>query len=171
MSQSASSVVEREIIQLMPALRSFAKRFCKYDCDADDLVQETLVKALKGIDKFQPGTSLKSWLFTIMRNAYCTTYKKDKRFVLGLDDMVSMHPSTPASQEWVSRGRELETAINNMPVNFRHVVGAILIDGESYDAVAAKSNCPVGTIKSRVNRAREYLAKRFSDTVETAASI
>jgi RNA polymerase sigma-70 factor (ECF subfamily) len=58
-----------------------------------------------------------------------------------------------------------------MSANFRHVVGAILIDGETYDAVAQRYGCPVGTIKSRVNRAREYLAKGFCDTVETAASI
>lgn len=66
---------EVSIVDLIPALRAFARTFCRIPDDADDLVQETLTKGLANIDKFEPGTRMKSWLFTIMRNTYYTRVK------------------------------------------------------------------------------------------------
>jgi RNA polymerase sigma-70 factor, ECF subfamily len=72
---SADAAIEREIVALMPAVRRFAIRFERSATDADDLTQDTMLKALSHIDQFQPGTNVKSWLFTIARNTYCTKYK------------------------------------------------------------------------------------------------
>jgi RNA polymerase sigma-70 factor, ECF subfamily len=159
------------VVELIPALRRFARRFCRNPCDADDLVQDTLLKALAAIDTFEPDTKLKSWMFTIMRNAHHTQYVRNKRFVAGLEDIESLVPPSPPSQEWTVRAKEFQLAFNALSDTHQAVIDQILFDGQSYEAVAARSNCPSGTVKSRVNRAREQLAFHLHDTVSAAAAI
>lgn len=90
---------EISIVNLIPALRAFARTFCRGADDADDLVQETLTKALTNVDKFEPGTRLKSWLFTIMRNTYFTRIKAAAREAPGLLDCASSRPISEPSQD------------------------------------------------------------------------
>lgn len=159
MSSTRNERTRAEIVAYMPALRSFAYRFHRSRSDAEDLVQETLVKALANLDKFQEGTNLKSWMFTIMRNTFCTRAKLAKREAPGRDeDCGTLGGAAPAKQEWHLRGRELERAIARLSPASRTVIEMVAIEGATYEAAAARLNCAVGTVKSRLNRARVRLA-------------
>ncbi|MCK8780900.1 sigma-70 family RNA polymerase sigma factor [Rhizobium sp. NTR19] len=154
--------VKAELIELIPALRKFARRFHSSPTDVDDLVQDTLLKALANFDKFEEGTRLRSWLFTIMRNSFCTKFGVAKRERVGMDANIAERPAVPPVQEWVVRGHELEHAIARLPEHYRTAIDLIFIQGISYDVAADRCKCPVGTMKSRVNRARQHLAKELS---------
>ena len=153
--------VRAEMIELIPALKAFARRLDRSPSNFDDLVQETLVRALANIEKFQEGTSLKSWLFTILRNTFCTKFGLSKREVIGLEDCASARPTVNAPQEWSVRANEFHRALLDLPQHYRDAVDIILIQGQSYEVAAERCGCPVGTIKSRVNRARAQLANQL----------
>lgn len=154
--------VQAEMIELIPALRSFARRLDRNATNVEDLVQETLVRALANLDKFQEGTSLKSWLFTILRNTFCTKFGLAKRETVGLEDCASARPSVNAPQEWSVRAQEFHRALLALPDHYRDAVDIILLQGQSYEVAAERCGCPVGTIKSRVNRARAQLSTQLN---------
>jgi RNA polymerase sigma-70 factor (ECF subfamily) len=153
--------LEAELIELIPALRKFARRFYASQTDIDDLVQDTLLKALNNIDKFQQGTRLKSWMFTIMRNSFCTRFGVAKREHVGFDEAMTARSVVQPHQEWSVRGHELERAISGLPVRYRTAIDMIFIQGISYEEAARRCECPVGTVKSRVNRARERITQQL----------
>lgn len=157
-----SEHVRAEMIALIPALRSFARRLDRSPSNVDDLVQDTLLRALANIDKFQEGTSLKSWMFTILRNTFCTKFGLAKRETVGLEDCASARPSVNAPQEWSVRAHEFHRALLGLPQHYRDAVDIILLQGKSYEAAAELCGCPIGTIKSRVNRARAQLAHQLN---------
>jgi RNA polymerase sigma factor (sigma-70 family) len=142
------------IVDLIPALRAFARTFCRDPFEADDLVQETLTKGIANIDKFEPGTRMKSWLFTIMRNTFYTAVKTSSREAPGLLDCASARPTSEATQEWSVRGKEVQAAINRLPECHREVLVLVGVLGMSYEEAAKICGCAVGTVKSRLNRAR-----------------
>ncbi len=154
--------VQAEMVQLIPALRSFARRLDRSPTNVDDLVQETLTRALANLDKFQEGTSLKSWMFTILRNTFCTKFGLSKRETVGLGDCASARPTVNAPQEWSVRAHEFHRALLSLPEHYRDAVDIILLQGQSYEVAAERCGCPVGTIKSRVNRARAQLASQLN---------
>jgi len=160
--RSSTDSVRRDIVQLMPALRAFARTFYRNPSDAEDLVQETLVRALVHLDHYQPGTRLKSWLFTIMRNTFCTRYRMTKRETVGALECVSSRESVQPDQEWRIRGHELEEACGRLPEKYRGAFEFVFVDGRSYEEAADHFHCPIGTIKSRVNRARQHLMNVLS---------
>jgi RNA polymerase sigma-70 factor (ECF subfamily) len=167
---------ETNIVDLIPALRAFARTFCRDPTDADDLVQETLLKGLASIDKFEPGTRMKSWLFTIMRNTFYTNIKIYTREAPGLADCASARPISEATQEWTIRGQEVRQAIDRLPASKREILVLIGVLGVSYEEAAEICSCAVGTVKSRLNRARasilEYLGEDSSETlVESTACL
>ena len=147
-----------DIVKLIPALRAFARTFCQEPADADDLVQETLLKALANIDQFEPGTRLKSWLFTIMRNSYCTKAKKRSREVLRGDDTLFDSAAMAGEQEWNVRIGEVGRAFQCLPDKYKEIIALIVVLGESYESAAGICGCAVGTVKSRLNRARARLS-------------
>ena len=157
-----SEPVRAEMLELIPALRSFARRFERNPANVEDLVQETLVRALANLDKFKEGTSLKSWMFTILRNTFCTKFGLSKREVVGLDDCVSARSSVDAPQEWSMAAHEFHKAMLSLPKHYREAFDMILLQGQSYEAVAERFGCPVGTVKSRVNRARTQLSEQLN---------
>jgi RNA polymerase sigma factor (sigma-70 family) len=142
------------IVALIPALRAFARTFCRDVTEADDLVQETLTKGLANLDKFEPGTRMKSWLFTIMRNTFYTRAKARMREAPGLTDCASGQLVSQATQEWSVRSREVHEAINRLPPAKREVLVLVGVLGVSYEEAAEICHCSVGTVKSRLNRAR-----------------
>jgi len=162
------SNIEHELVLLLPALRAFARTFHRNPTEADDLVQETIVKALSHIDRFQEGTRLKSWLFTIMRNTFCSRFRVGKREVLGAEDCASSRGSVLPEQEWRVRGHELERACGDLPEPYRSAFEFVFIEGHSYEAASEHFDCPTGTIKSRVNRARERIAQDLGELKTTA---
>ncbi|AHG45202.1 RNA polymerase sigma factor [Rhizobium leguminosarum bv. trifolii CB782] len=150
---------DAELLDNMPALRCFARRFHSSTSDIDDLVQETIAKAIAHSGNFRPGTRLRSWLFTIMRNTFCTKFKMSKREYVGEIEDSADWASSPPSQIWEVRGHELEVAISALPDNYRTAVDLVFLQGVSYEAAADRCGVPIGTIKSRVNRARHQLTK------------
>ncbi|KPH05834.1 sigma-70 family RNA polymerase sigma factor (plasmid) [Rhizobium acidisoli] len=160
----AKPALEAEIVQLTTALRAFARRFLRSEDDIDDLVQETLVKALNSLHLYRPGTSLKSWLFTIMRNTFCTNYRRQKREPTAMEaamEQVSIAPS----QEWALRERELEQALTQLPDDRRRAL-ILVATGTSYEDAARMCGCRIGTLKSRVNRARGSLLSMLGDNYD-----
>lgn len=151
------------IVDLIPALRAFARTFYRNPNDADDLVQDTLVKALNAFDTYEPGTRLKSWMFTIMRNTFYTRIKVYTREAPGAIDCVAAMPTTEATQEWSIRGKEVLDALARLPPHQREVMTLIGILGESYEDTAAICGCAVGTVKSRLNRARQSILEDLGE--------
>lgn len=155
--------LQDEIVALIPALRAFARTFHRNASDADDLVQETLAKALANLNQFDPGTRLKSWLFTIMRNTFCTRFRVAKREAPGLHKCISGNGIALPSQEWSIRAKELQAACGLLPEPYRVVLEYVVVEGRSYDDAAAKFGCAIGTVKSRINRARRQLTIRLGE--------
>lgn len=164
-SGSVKDRMQVEVVQLLPVLRKFARRFHTSPYDVDDLVQDTVVKALANADKFKEGTRLKSWMFTIMRNSFCTRFGLAKREHVGFEDDAAGNTAVADTQEWAVRWHELEDAVAKLPEYYRVPLTLIFIDGVSYETAAELCKCPVGTVKSRVNRARRELARQL-DTVD-----
>ena len=154
---------KQSIIHLIPALRAFARTLHHDPSDADDLVQETLTKAIANVGKFEPGTRLKSWLFTIMRNTYCTRIKTYQREMPGLSECASARPVAEPSQEWRIRSREVDAAIRRLPEGQREAIVMVGLLGISYEDAAEITGCAVGTIKSRLARARSRLLEELGE--------
>lgn len=146
------------ILATIPSLRAFAVSLCGNIDRADDLVQETLVRALANIDRFQPGTNLSAWLFTILRNHFRSEFRKRRREVEDADgkytDGLKAEPGQMGSIEFA----EFKRALAQLPPDQREALVLVGASGFSYEEAAAICNCAVGTIKSRVNRARNRLA-------------
>lgn len=154
---------DSSIIELIPALRAFARTFYRDPTDADDLVQDTLVKALNAFDSFEPGTRLKSWMFTIMRNTFYTKVKVYMREAPGAAECVAGLPTSEATQEWSIRGIEVREALARLPPHQREVLTLIGVLGESYEDTAVICGCAIGTVKSRLNRARLNILQQLGE--------
>jgi RNA polymerase sigma-70 factor (ECF subfamily) len=125
---------------------------------ADDLVQETLLRALANIDSFQPGSNLPAWLFTILRNLFRSDYRKRRREVEDADGNYSQMLRSQPGQESHIEFEEFRTALDKLPQDQREALILVGASGFSYEDAAAICGCAVGTIKSRVNRARSKLS-------------
>lgn len=159
--ESQTAPLAEQVVDLIPALRAFARRFTLDPNDADDLVQETLVRALRSLDSFHPGTSLKSWLFTILRNTFCTQYRKKVREGPGVTNCVSQYLTVAAGQEWSVAECEFKEALLRLSDDQQQILIMVAGFGFSYEEAAVVMDCAIGTIKSRLNRAREALAEEM----------
>ncbi len=148
-----------EVIAQIPALRAFAWSLSRNGADADDLVQDTLTKAWTHRSKFEPGTNLRAWLFTILRNTYYTAVTRRRREVADEDGKHAATLTTPATQDWSVAMRALQTAMHKLPDEHREALILVGAAGLSYEEAAEICDCALGTIKSRVNRARTRLLK------------
>ncbi|WP_312783336.1 sigma-70 family RNA polymerase sigma factor [Brevundimonas sp.] len=146
------------ITGLLPALRAFAFTLSRNSADADDLVQETLTKAWAHRARFEPGSNLRAWLFTILRNSWYTGAAKRRREVPDEEGRYAASLTAEASQEWTAELTSLQAALNALPPEHREAIVMVGAAGLSYQEAADISGCAVGTIKSRVNRARHRLA-------------
>jgi RNA polymerase sigma-70 factor (ECF subfamily) len=153
----ASNDLKNRLVEAMPNLRAFAISLCGTADRADDLVQETLVKAWNKIDSFEDGTNLKAWLFTILRNTYFSQYRKGRRELADTDGEYSARLSVQPQQQGHVDVQDLSVALNDLPDDQREALVLVAAEGFSYEQAAAISNCAVGTIKSRVSRARTRL--------------
>ena len=158
MSEPVTSWRE-DVVALIPALRAFAWSLSHNSADADDLVQDTLAKAWTHKDKFVPGTNLRAWLFTILRNTYYTTVTRKRREVSDGDGKHAASLTAPATQDWSVAMRSLERALRQLPAEHREALILVGAAGLTYEEAAEICNCALGTIKSRVNRARSRLLK------------
>lgn len=146
------------LVAAIPGLRAFSLSLTSHSIAADDLVQETLMKAWKHQDSFQPGTNLRAWLYTILRNEFYSQLRKRKREVEDVDELYSSRVSAIAEQEGHVEMAELRAALAKLPDDQREAVILVGASGCTYEEAAEICNVAVGTIKSRVNRARAKLA-------------
>jgi RNA polymerase sigma-70 factor (ECF subfamily) len=150
------------MLAAVPSLRAFGISLCGNVDRADDLVQDTLVRALANIESFQPGTNMSAWLLTILRNLFRSEYRKRRREV---EDADGSYAETLKSQpEQTSRieFEEFRAALNKLPDDQREALILVGASGFSYEEAAEICGCAVGTIKSRVNRARTRLSHLLS---------
>jgi RNA polymerase sigma-70 factor, ECF subfamily len=148
-----------EVVGLIPALRAFAWSLSHNRSDADDLVQETLIKAWSNREKFEPGSNLRAWLFTILRNTYYTNILRRRREVRDQDGEYAGALRAPATQDWSVAMHALQDALAELPPEHREAIILVGAAGLSYEEAAEICGCALGTIKSRVNRARAKLLK------------
>ncbi len=151
-----------QILSTVPSLRAFAISLSGNVDRADDLVQETLLRALANIHSFQPGTNLSAWLFTILRNLFRSEYRKRKREVEDTDGSFAESLKSYPDQLGRVEFQEFRTALAQLPAEQREALILVGASGFSYEEAADICECAVGTIKSRVNRARSRLAKLLS---------
>src|SRR5438874_7963374 len=161
-ADDASPAVRDAMLAAVPSLRAFAISLSGNVDRADDLVQETLLRAVTNIDSFQPGSHMSAWLITILRNLFRTEYRKRRREVEDTDgsyaESLKSHPEQQSRVEF----EEFRVALAKLPPDQREALILVGASGFSYEEAAAICDCAVGTIKSRVNRARTRLADLLS---------
>lgn len=150
------------LIREIPNLRAFAASLSGSMQLADDLVQDTLLKAWGNSDKFEPGTSLRAWLFTILRNTYYSLYRKRGREVQDSEGTYAERMATHGNQESHLDLADFRKALAKLPEEQREVLIMVGATGLSYEEAADICGVAIGTIKSRVNRARTKLAELLS---------
>ena len=160
---------EVDVVTFIPALRAYAWTLTRSHQDVDDLVQETLMKAIANIHRFERGTNLRAWLMTIMRNSFFNNIAKRKREQTGVADCISGHAWAHGTQEWSMRGGEVKRAILGLPSHYRETLILVVMLGESYETAAQICGVKMGTIKSRVNRARALIMEALGESDSQAS--
>jgi RNA polymerase sigma-70 factor (ECF subfamily) len=166
-----------QAMDMMPSLYSAALRMTRNRADAEDLVQETYLRAYRGFDGFEAGTNLKAWLYRILTNTYINTYRAKKRRPdeTELDDVEDLYlyhriggleaamAGRSAEDELLDRFSEAEVkeAVEDLPENFRMAVLLADVEGFSYKEIADILDIPIGTVMSRLHRGRKALQKRL----------
>lgn len=157
------------LVEALPMLRAFARSLCGNRVQADDLVQETIVRALTNAEKYQPGTNLNAWLVTILRNHFYSEGRKRRREVEDVDGAIAGRLSEAPRQEGRIAMNEFVAALAQIPDEQREALILIGASGFSYEEAAKICDVRVGTIKSRVSRARTRLEEILSSPTATAA--
>lgn len=159
MTRPADNDPRSEIIAHLPALRAFAIGLTRDPVLADDLVQEALLKGWSKFHLFEPGTNLRSWLFTILRNSLRTLQRKRSREVADVDGQLAARLASAPAQESNLALAEVEAALAQLPEAQREVLWLVGAMGFSIEEAAETCGCAPGTIKSRANRGRKALAE------------
>jgi RNA polymerase sigma-70 factor (ECF subfamily) len=155
------------LLSAVPSLRAFAVSLSQNSDRADDLVQETLVKAWDKQASFQPGTNLKAWLFTILRNEFYSQMRKRGREVQDTDGAMTARMAVHPSQHGSLDLDDFRAALEKLPEDQREAIILIGASGFSYEEAAEICHCAVGTIKSRVSRARARLQELLNVSGES----
>jgi RNA polymerase sigma-70 factor, ECF subfamily len=166
-----------QAMEMMPSLYSAALRMTRNRADAEDLVQETYLRAYRGFDGFEEGTNLKAWLYRILTNTYINSYRAKKRRpdeteLDEVEDLYLYHriggleaamAGRSAEDELLDRFSEAEvkSAVEELPENFRMAVLLADVEGFSYKEIADILDIPIGTVMSRLHRGRKALQKRL----------
>jgi RNA polymerase sigma-70 factor (ECF subfamily) len=164
-----SPALRDALVGSIPSLRAFAISLCHNRTEADDLDQETLINAWNSLDSFQEGTNLKAWLFRILRNNFYNVLRKQKQqndYARAADGSQFV---VPASQEKALEFADLVEGLRELPPDQREALILVTVENMSYEDAAAICDCPIGTIKSRVNRARARLDILMHGEPEVAA--
>jgi RNA polymerase sigma-70 factor, ECF subfamily len=157
-----SPVMRDTMLAIVPSLRAYAMSLSGNFDRADDLVQETLLHALAKIDLFEPGTNMLAWLFTILRNVFLSECRKNGRELQDSDGIYAQSLKSQPEQYGRVEFQNFRVELDRLPASQREALILVGALGFSYDEVAAILNCPAGTVKSRVSRARLQLADRLS---------
>ncbi len=173
-----TSRFERDALPLLNGLYSAAYRLTRNAADAEDLVQETFLRAYRGFAQFKEGTNLKAWLYRILTNTFINSYRKKQREPQTIsDDEVEdwylyskmtgegMEPSAETSVIESLPDEEVQEALSSLPEQFRIAVLLADVEGFSYKEIADITDVPIGTVMSRLHRGRKALEKRLWDVV------
>jgi len=158
-SNDTASFRQEDLLACIPHLRAYARFLTGNRERADDLVQDALVRALTASHQFQAGTNLKAWVFTILRNLFYNEIRKNRLKVQSIDDIPGEGPATPPTQDANLEFADFRRAFWQLGQSQREVLIMVGASGLSYEEAAAICDCAVGTIKSRVSRARRELLK------------
>jgi RNA polymerase sigma-70 factor, ECF subfamily len=148
-----------ELVDHLPSLRAFAISLTRNIAAADDLVQDTIVKAWSNFDKFETGTNLRAWLFRILRNTFFSNARKHKREVADPDGMLAGKLSVRPEHDGKLAFTEFLSAFDQLSPEHREALVLIGASGYSYGEAAEMIGVAVGTVKSRTNRARARLCE------------
>ena len=166
---------EKEAVPHLDAVYNFALRMTGDEDDADDLVQETYLKAFRFFDKFENGTNCKAWLFRILKNSFINDYRKTTKEPnkVDYDDIQNFYENIKADEVETQHYEEdafsnllddeISKAISELPEDFRTVVILSDIEGFTYEEIADFVDIPVGTVRSRLHRARKMLYVQLFD--------
>jgi RNA polymerase sigma-70 factor (ECF subfamily) len=171
---------ERDVLPLLPSLYSAAMRMTRNPSDAEDLVQETYLRAYRGFAGFQEGTNLRAWLYRILTNSFINTYRKKQRepqTVEGPDDVDEWYLYDRLGGRSVEESAETEVldqipdqdvkdALESLPERFRLPVLLADVEGFSYKEIAEIMETPIGTVMSRLHRGRKALEKALWETAK-----
>jgi RNA polymerase sigma-70 factor (ECF subfamily) len=171
---------ERDVLPLLPSLYGAAMRLTRNPTDAEDLVQETYLRAFRGFAGFKEGTNLKAWLYRILTNSFINTYRKKQRepqTVAGPDDidewylydrLGGRHVEVSAENEVLDQipDADVKAALESLSENFRLAVLLADVEGFSYKEIAEIMDVPIGTVMSRLHRGRKALEKALWDTAK-----
>ena len=149
-------------------VRAFARSLTRNREEADDLTHDAVVRALGAMNQFTPGTNFKAWIFTILRNLYYNGRRRQSSRFSSIDDMPGLEPSVEPSQESALAFNDFRRAFFQLTDVHREVLTLVGAGGLSYEEAAAVCECRVGTVKSRVSRARAEL-KEFAGRQQVAA--
>jgi RNA polymerase sigma-70 factor, ECF subfamily len=169
---------ERDVLPLLPSLYGAALRMTRDPTDAEDLVQDTYLRAFRGFAGFKEGTNLKAWLYRILTNSFINTYRKKQRqpqIVEGPDDIDEWYLFDKLGAQSVQGSAEDEVldklpdndvkeALESLPENFRIPVLLADVEGFSYKEIAEIMETPIGTVMSRLHRGRKALEKALWET-------
>ncbi len=150
--------VRDQLLAFLPNLRAFALSLTGNGAEADDLVQDTILRAWGSLDRFEEGTNLEAWLFTILRNTFYSQLRKQRREVEDADGFHAARMWAAPTQEARLDFADLQSALAKLSPKLREIILLVGAEGLSYEEVASICGCPVGTVKSRANRARARLA-------------
>lgn len=158
---SSAADFKLQFLKQVPALRGFARVLCGQSALADDLTQEALLRAWTSKESFTPGTNMRAWLFTILRNVFYTHMRRQALETAVVNDPQFAKTSVGPRQHTSLEVKELLNAFPKLPAEQREAMFLIVAEGLSYDQAATICGCAVGTIKSRIGRARKALQIEF----------
>ncbi len=169
---------EQEAMPLLPNLYSAALRLTRNPTDAEDLVQETFLRAYRGFARFEPGTNLRAWLYRILMNTFINSYRKKQREPLTISEdevdewylysKMAERGAEPSAETAVIEAlpdEDVQDALASLPEQFRTAVLLADVEGFSYKEIAEIVGVPIGTVMSRLHRGRKALEKRLWDVV------
>lgn len=170
----STGTLTRALDAELPRLRAQARRLCNREADALDLVQDTLLRALVYEHRFEQGSNLRAWLRQIQLSIFVSRYRRGRREKralerLSFDPCSWVHPEEAAPQSALGNG--LEVALRELPEGFRRVVELVDLDGLEYRDAASTLSIPVGTVMSRLHRARRLLGDRLTNPATHAEPV
>ena len=178
-NSAQSRVFEQEFVPLLDAVYAFSYRLTGDKTQAEDLAQETFMKAWRFIERYTAETNAKAWLFRILKNSFINDYRKKSKEPAKVDyqDVETTYNSEEAEAEHTVDlraesvsdliGDEVATALNSLPVDFRTVIILCDIEGFTYEEMAKILDIPIGTVRSRLHRARNLLKEKLRDYAAT----
>jgi RNA polymerase sigma-70 factor (ECF subfamily) len=173
--RTKDGIFKKEFLPHADALYNFAFHLTYNEDDANDLVQETFLKSYRFIDSYQQGTNAKAWLFKILKNAFINDYRKKSKqpSKVDYDEIVSYHDTDEDGHvEYLDLrqelfqgmlGDEITRALNDLPVDFKTIILLCDIEEFSYEEIAKIIDIPIGTVRSRLHRARNILKEKLRD--------